>query len=642
MQDSVSSVPRLSKRKGIALLIIGVFALTFSVYWQSLGNQFVSWNDPTLIYGNEIVTHPSFDAVKQAFTRYDPELYIPLTFLSYQADYLIGGINPFIYRLDNLLIHTFNVLLVIWLLYLLSENLWVAVIAGLLFAVHPMNTEAVAWSSARKDLLSTLFFLSSFIAYLYYKPKQKRWLYALSVALFLLGLLSKVIVMTLPLVLLLVDTVQQGRWRNELLRNKIPYFVLSIIFLIVAWFGKSQAILNSGISEKFLIACKSIAFYIEKLIVPYHLSILYPYNTDVQLASADMLFSFGVILLLVLAIQQSWKKYRLLAFGLIFFVITIVPTLTNIYRNQDLSFAADHYAYLPSVGFFFAAALAAYWLGKHVRPTKIALRAGTVICAYIILMFAYFAHAQATVWHDSTTLFSNALQYYPETLSARMNLLDLYLQSGDTREAMQQAQQLLALQPRGRTHRLIGDIYLQEHLYAQAEAEYKTASNMEPTSAEHYIRLGDLYAIEGKLTDAEREYKTALSYDAAQIDVYDNLATVYLAEKKYTDAEATARTMLSHQVLSSRGHYLLGLALEHQNRMQEAVVEYKESVALDNTNVDALASLSAGYLQLGKNALALDALKKAYAIDPSNQAVQVVARTILQMGIARMGSSSVK
>jgi len=141
------------------------FVLTFALYGSSLSNSFVRWDDGMLIYENPAIREITPSTLKTVFTSYDPELYIPLTFMSYQVDYALGGTNPTIYHAQNLFWHTLNALLVAGFILLLSRRKWIALLCGVLFAIHPLHTEAVAWASARKDVLSTFFFLVSLISY---------------------------------------------------------------------------------------------------------------------------------------------------------------------------------------------------------------------------------------------------------------------------------------------------------------------------------------------------------------------------------------------------------------------------------------------------------------------------------------------
>lgn len=161
-------------------LIAAFFIIAALVYGASLHNQFVRLDDGLLIYENQAIQHINPQTIKTVFTTYDPELYIPLTLISYQVDYLLGGIDPFLYHLQNLFWHTLNALLVAWLAYLLIKKEWIALFVGVLFLVHPLHTEAVAWAAARKDVLSTFFFLASTITYLYYRSEERQKYYIAS------------------------------------------------------------------------------------------------------------------------------------------------------------------------------------------------------------------------------------------------------------------------------------------------------------------------------------------------------------------------------------------------------------------------------------------------------------------------------
>src|SRR3989344_4256763 len=203
-------------------LIGGFFLLAMLIYGSSLGNGFVQWDDGLLIYENPAIRGITWTNLKTIFTTYDPELYIPLTLFTYQVDYLIAGTHAAFYHFHALILHTLNVLLVLWFLKRLTGKTALAVVIGLVFMVHPLHTEAVAWSSARKDLLATMFFLLSIIAYMRYREAEKKLLYSASLCAFLLGLLAKVTVLTLPAVLLLFDWKRDGNISRRSLIASLP------------------------------------------------------------------------------------------------------------------------------------------------------------------------------------------------------------------------------------------------------------------------------------------------------------------------------------------------------------------------------------------------------------------------------------
>jgi len=318
-----------------------------------------------LIYENSAIRAINPSTLKTIFTTYDPELYIPLTFFTYQIDYLVGGINPLPYHMQNLLWHTLNALLVTWLMLLLLKNRWVAVMLGLLFAVHPLHTEAVVWASARKDVLSTFFFLLSVIEYIRYRKEGKsRFHYGMSLCAFLLGLFAKVTILTLPVVLLLLDLLAGRKWSRTMIIEKIPFFALSGIFAVVAFYGKTGVLGASTILEKLLMAPVSTMHYLSKIVAPAGLSVLYPFFGDLTLSNPVVLLAFCLTALFLAIVMIALRYHRVAFFALAFFLVTLSPTLFNFAKGDTFYFASDRYAYVPSVGVLLLIGLIILWLGK--------------------------------------------------------------------------------------------------------------------------------------------------------------------------------------------------------------------------------------------------------------------------------------
>ena len=189
----------------VPLIIAVFFALGFLIYGFSLSDKFVSLNTPSLVSLNPIVHDISWETFKDAFTTFDPELYIPFTFLSYQIDWALGNGTAYIFHLNNLILHILNALIVCWLMTLFSRNRWVGIVCGLVFLVHPINTETVLWISNRKDLLSTFFGRLTLLSYMYYVLKHRKKLLYASIVFFAFGLLSKVKVIMLPFIMLAIE-----------------------------------------------------------------------------------------------------------------------------------------------------------------------------------------------------------------------------------------------------------------------------------------------------------------------------------------------------------------------------------------------------------------------------------------------------
>jgi 4-amino-4-deoxy-L-arabinose transferase-like glycosyltransferase len=226
-----------------SLIIITLVTLLF--YVPSLGNDFQAHDDTLLITENPTAQGLSIKNIRAAFSTFDPELYIPMTLITHQIEYSLFGLNPFFFHFTNLLLHIGSSILVTLIAYRLSKDRSrypeiFAIGTGVLFALHPLNTEAVAWAAARKDILSGFFFFASLWAYLKV-DSHKKW-YVLSILLFALGLLSKISIVVLPVALLLIEDVR-GR-RAGSLKRTAPFFGLSLIFGIVAMLGKQHQIIK--------------------------------------------------------------------------------------------------------------------------------------------------------------------------------------------------------------------------------------------------------------------------------------------------------------------------------------------------------------------------------------------------------------
>src|SRR3989338_1403578 len=354
----------------LAILFVFFFAVLLALYGHALTFDFVTLDDGILIYQNPAAQGFSWENLVRAFTTYDPELYIPLTLLTYQLDYAIGGTSPVIYHLSNLLWHAGNGVMVTVLVWLLLRSLGergfflgvssgacplIAIFCGLLFLVHPINTEAAVWASARKDLVSLFFFLLSLVMYIRYVAAESGKLeaggihYAMSIAAFGLALLAKVSAVMLPVILVLIDWYTGQRFDKRFMKNKIPYLILAVIFGIVAIYGKA-----GGRTASPLLGIASIFFSLRKYFFPRDLSVGYPFTGDITLVSPAFILPFlGVLAVCVFIGFCFRRKWNAPVFGLLFFLVTIIPSLFNLSKGLVNYLVADRYVYLPQVGLVF-------------------------------------------------------------------------------------------------------------------------------------------------------------------------------------------------------------------------------------------------------------------------------------------------
>ncbi|MEK7136827.1 MAG: tetratricopeptide repeat protein, partial [Patescibacteria group bacterium] len=496
----------LPSRNVLLSLAGAIFFLVLIVYGASLGNDFVRFDDGLLIYENPVIRETSWRSLKKAFTTYDPELYIPFTLLSYKIDYLLGGAHPFLYHFTNVLLHAANAFLVLLLAYILTGSRIGALFMGVFFAIHPLHTEAVAWASARKDLLSTFWFLLALFSYLFYRSRcqvsrsgpegpsgprtagfrfQERKFYFLSLMFFLFGLLSKVMVITLPVVLLLIDWKERRKIDRSMFFDKLPYAFLSIVFGIVALYGKQAVTAQATLWETAVMAPKSAVFYLSKLLVPIRLSVLYPYTDAIDLTSPDFFLPFLILLALFSAALFSLRWTRELLFGFLFSLITLSPTFINFSKDGESYFASDRYAYIPSIGILYIVALFFVWLlrGKKLSTLFPAL-------GIVAILFAALSFKQSLVWANTETLFRNVLRYYPNAHRAHNNLGNVHRRRGEFEAAIASFQAAIEIRESPRTLTNLGAVYRKLGRIEEAIALHERAITLAPKDPEPHFGLG--------------------------------------------------------------------------------------------------------------------------------------------------------
>lgn len=558
----------------VATIIAGVVL----VYLPSLRNGFVGWDDNLLITENSLVRGVTWEHVKAAFTRYDPELYIPLTFLSYQLDYAIWGMNPFGFHITNLIFHAANAALVFFLLVRLLKRFqpdssqapiihfpFGPLFVALLWAIHPLNTEAVVWASARKDVLSAFFFLLSLSLYLRSDDAPQSWSllpipYLLSFLSFFFGLLSKVTIATGPGVMLLIDWTTHRPVNRRRITLLLPFVVLSIIFLIVAAFGKETG--TSFAWEKALIGTKAFWFYLGKIAVPVGFSVLYPYTRPIALSTPDLFLSASGVLILVAATLMAYRRRKhVVVLAILWYIALLVPTFNTIAKGhdelQDVYFASDRYPYIASIGVFLL-------IGFFLRPLY-QWRGVHAIIISLAVILGGLTMRQSLVWRDTPSLFRHVLAYYPNSHVAHTNVGVTLFQEGNIEGAMAEFRRALAIRPNGMAYYNIGQIHLLREEPEEAMESFRRAIDVSPMEVDSYLYLSALLINRARFEEAERVL-------AAMFGIHPQNAQLYAK---------------------------LGLVRARQGRWAEAHTAYQRALQLDPENVDVQRAI--GELEEGRN-----------------------------------------
>ena len=644
----------LPSKRNLILIAACFFALTFAIYGSSLFNEFVRWDDGLLITENPAVREISPRSIAWVFSHYDPELYIPLTFLTYQFDHLIGGQSPFIYHFTNLVLHTLNSLLVFLFLYLLTGRKWLALFCGLLFAVHPLHTEAVAWASARKDVLSGFFFLLSLVMYLIFMrgrlamsderlatrkngklaanslPLTARW-YVMSITAFLLGLLSKVSIILLPVVLLLIDFYEGRKITRETLTQKIPYFLLSFVFGLIALYGKQGGIISVTLMQTLLMAARSAVFYLQKLFLPTNLSVLYPAERGIELLYPEYLIPVLILFGLTFIIFH-FRKNRTVVFSALFFLLMIAPSFQNFAKDGDFFFASDRYAYLGSIGIFFL--ISSFFESGRRKFSRLRSQTSAhsnegyggqailkVIFGIIIVIFATLSFQQAKVWTNSETLFSRAMLLYPQ-YNARVynNLGNVYRRQERTEEAIAMFKAATEISPHSRTYSNLGAVYRKEGRILEALETYKQAIDTNPEDAQPYFGLGLVYSQAEDYDKALEQYRVAIDRDPEYAEAYSNMGAIFLAAGDIERSITMYQEAIKANSLFVQAYFNLGVALAKLGRTEEAMQTYEAAIEISPDLILARINLGILYYGSGKVEEARNEFREILKRDPANPA----------------------
>ncbi len=607
---SLGNLPALPSKAVLTAICSLFLAVGLAVYGQSLGNDFVRFDDGLLIYENPAIRTISPSSLKTIFTSYDPELYIPLTFLSYQIDYQIAGTGAWMYHLHSLLLHVGNALLLTWLLYLLTRSGIAALVAGGLFAVHPLHTEAVAWAAALKDVQSTFFFLASLIAYMYYTESQERKPYLWSLVLFLLGLLSKVMVITLPVVLLFIDIFQGRPLTKKTITEKIPYIALSCIFGVVALLGKSEIVSGLSPLQTVLMAARSTVLYAWKLVVPYGFTVLYPYTDPVTITSPDFFVPLLAVMMAMIVAIVALKWRRDIAVGIGFFLLTLIPTFFNYAKGGDIYSGSDRYAYLPSIGLFLLVAIVVRALitAETVRDSKRKMQIVGGMAGILVLLLSVLSYRQSMTWKDTESLFRNVLTFFPKSYAAHTNLANVYRRREMLDEALVELKEALKDGDHAIVHNNLGALYAKKGMLPEALAEFEQAKKLNPKSADPYMGMGLAYAQNGESQKALDAYAKALDYTGNAAQIYTNRGVLLMELGRTDDAIKDYQQAIMEEPSFAQARYNLGIAYTQKQNWEAAINQYEQVVELQPQFYQALFNLGILYAKIGH----LDSAEKAF------------------------------
>lgn len=534
--DSKKIVPFELKLSNSALAFLLITLVTACLF-PTFQNDWVNWDDPVYVLQNLLIQDLSSNGVYEMFaTNEQVGLYHPITLLSLSIDYYFWETDAFGYHLTNFLFHTVNVLLVFALLKKLKFSPLVAFIGALLFGMHPMHVESVAWISARKDVLYTFFFLISIITYLYYIRKEGKYKvawYVIAIVAFTVSLLSKSLGFTLPIVLLLVDYLLERKTTIKTLLEKVPFVILAIIAVVVAQHGQevsNSMSTNIEFSESILMGSYNLIGYGIKSVFPFHLSIFHPFPTTQNFELNALNYGSVIVLIALLYFMFRWfKTSKILFFGISFYLITIGPVTQIIPFGKAIS--SERYTYVPYIGLCLLIAVGIQkLLNKYPKSSSRSAVLGIV--AIWIGFLAVQTNVQSRVWQNSEVLWSSVIEKYPESEWAYLSRGMHRLKQEDIDGARQDLDISISIRPLAQSLYERGYLYQQEDMPAGALGMYKQSIELDPKYSKSHLNSAIIHSKFRSTDLAFKHFKLAVKYDDSYSLAHFNLAIAYKMKGK--------------------------------------------------------------------------------------------------------------
>lgn len=656
--------------------LAGVVALlTGLVYLRSLQNDFVNWDDHVYVFENPNIRVFDRHLFRWAFLGFHEGNWHPLTWISHALDYALWGLNPLGHHLTNTILHAVNASLVVVLVARLVEaattpaecspaspvrvprfTLVVAVTTGLLFGLHPVHVESVAWVAERKDVLCAFFFLLSLVMYGNYAgaanrdgpahapagptrgaPRSARGVnryYLAALACFALALLSKPMAVSLPAVLLILDWYPFRRLRSltqkkgdspfftergpvpifqrtvgrlqsftqcwPVLVEKIPMVVLSLVSSVLTVLAQEQegalGVITPPVAMRVLVAAKSLIAYLYKMAVPVYFSPVYPYPKDASIASVPYLLASAAVIGMTIGCAVAARRQRLWLSVWGYYVITLLPAIGIVQVGSQAM--ADRYTYLPSLAPFLLAGLGVARMEAYVRAAttrRRLVRLGAVCVAILGVAGMSFATIrQIGVWEDGMTLWSHVIANQPnEAVKAYINRGVLFQVAGDLDKALADFNRAIALNP-GRPGN-----YLKPSVYYEA-----------------YLRRGQTLESQGERSKALADFDAVSELDPSYGPAYRNRAGLFERAGQVDRAIAELDKAIAANP-GDQGMYIeRGILYGKYRSLEAAIDQFSVVIRANPSEAPAFGNRGWAYALLGQHERGLADLNRAIELNP--------------------------
>ncbi len=618
-----------------ALLVIAIIV----VYWQVINFDFVSFDDPFYVKDNSVVGNGiTLHGIRWAFTTTYFANWHPLTWISHMLDVQFFGMTPGFHHFTNVLIHALNTILLFIIFHKMTGAVWRSAAVAALFALHPLHIESVAWISERKDVLSTFFWMLTMMGYLWYINHRNIRRYLVVVTFYILGLMSKPMLVTLPFVLLLLDfwplhrldLIQtgdndnndvkvmgesSGRWSRlpSLILEKIPLIILVTIscgITIYAQWGAVGSFEALPIGTRIANAIISYVAYLWKMLWPLNLAAFYPYPGFFNPPKV-VLCAIFLLIISALVIYNARKSPYLLV-GWLWYIGTLLPVIGIVQVGSQSM--ADRYTYIPLIGIFLSLVWGLWELFCRLRYGKITL---VVVFVSALIFFTVITQIQVGFWKNSETLYRHALEVTENNCVAHNGLGLVLSDKGDIEGAISEYNKAMLMNPMFYQALFnLGRAYKEEREPIMAIEYYLEGLQINPNLPSDHNDLGDLFVMTGQTDEAIKQYGESLRLDPYQPVVYNNLGNTYIHKadlKKAADCFKAAILINPDYVEAHRSLDNVQIA---QSKIEGSISMLKQELEAQPRNQALYEQLADLHRQLGELDEATFLYQKALSIKP--------------------------
>ncbi len=647
------------------LSVIFILVMTFFVYFPTIKNDFVNWDDDVHLLNNLSVRSLDMENIKEIFSKPINKIYVPLSILSYALEYRWFGYNPKVYHFDNLLLHLLITVLIFRLSLRLGLSTVGAFVATIIFAIHPIHVESVGWVTERKDVLYTLFYLLALWMYLRYLSvehalKKERYFDLFMVTfLGLLSMLAKPMALSLPLILFLMDWFNRRKIQPRIFLEKIP---LCLLIAGIGWitYLPHARVPGNNVIEGCLIWVWTFVFYIRQFVFPIVLVPIYQLPEPISFANVEYSLSMVIVVALTWAAIR-FRKHRWWMWALGYYFFSIFFLLRYDY-SKDTNIVADRFMYLSCLGFCH---LLGYWSDRIFfsvqEKLKILKKIFALVLILIITTLAVKTFKQCQVWKNSISLWQHQLKFYPDQHIALNNLatafrdLDVYIQAEKRYLIMMQmkseGQNISTLVGIDQTIKMIDQLiamfqkaiqleptyvdaqynlaklYQDLGLIEEAVAAYNKTLALDPNYKDTHVNMGQMYQDFGQFDKAVEAFRRALELNPNDEDLYVDIVKTYnKAIKSFGPLPfyEQARDEMLHSFQEfirtksprARSYFNFGVLYDDMGDYERAISAYRMALDINPNYVKALYNLTNIYLQAGQLKTALSLYEKIINIDP--------------------------